>query len=93
MANIITIVIILLCLCLIGVILVQNPKGGGLSSSFGSANQFGGVKQVMDGIEKITWFLAIAIVVLSIVSSSFSKPATKTIDTSGVDRQGQEQNQ
>lgn len=93
MENIITIIIILLCLALIGVILVQNPKGGGLSSSFGSANQFGGVKSVMEGIEKITWYLAIAIVVLSIVSSTMSKPQEIQNNSSGIDKQGQSQQQ
>jgi len=89
METIITIVIIILCLALIGVILVQNPKGGGISSSFGPANQFGGVKQVMDGIEKITWYLAIAIVVLSIFSSSLSAPQNleRTPSNSPVDQQ------
>ncbi len=75
MSSVITILIIVLCVCLVFVILAQNPKGGGLSSTFGAANQFGGVKQVMDGIEKITWGLAIAIVVLSMVSSIMNKPA------------------
>lgn len=53
-------------------ILVQNPKGGGLSGSIaGFSTQFMGVKQTTDVLEKGTWILAIAIAILSIVSPMF----------------------
>ena len=41
------------------VVLVQNSKGGGLSSSFASSNQIMGVRKTTDFIEKLTWGLAI----------------------------------
>lgn len=63
------ILIILACLLLALIILVQNPKGGGLDSSFGSASQLGGVQKTTDFLEKATWGLAIFIVVLSLVAS------------------------
>lgn len=63
------VLIIIACLLLALVILIQNPKGGGLDSSFGSASQLGGVQKTTDFLEKATWGLAIFIVVLSLVAS------------------------
>ena len=41
------------------IVLIQNPKGGGLSSSFGGfGNQIMGVKQTTDVLEKGTWLFA-----------------------------------
>ena len=51
------------------VVLVQNSKGGGLSSSFASTNQIMGVRKTTDFIEKLTWGLAIFMVVISIATS------------------------
>lgn len=54
------------------IILIQNPKGGGLSSSFGGiGNQLMGVKQTTDVLEKGTWLFAAIIAVLCITSSVF----------------------
>lgn len=51
------------------VVLVQNSKGGGLSSSFAFSNQIMGVRKTTDFIEKLTWGLAIFMVVISIATS------------------------
>jgi len=64
-------IILFISLLLILIVLVQNPKGGGLSSGFSSSNQFMGVKRTADFIEKATWGLASAIVVLSILATMF----------------------
>ncbi len=57
--------IIFLSFLLILVIMVQNPKGGGLSSSFGGdSQQMGGVKKTTDFLDNSTWFLAGAILLL-----------------------------
>lgn len=54
------------------IILVQNPKGGGLSSSFGGiGNQLMGVKQTTDVLEKGTWVFAAIVAVLCLTSSIF----------------------
>jgi preprotein translocase subunit SecG len=54
------------------IVLVQNPKGGGLSSSFGGfGNQIMGVKQTTDVLEKGTWLFAAIVAVLCIVSPAF----------------------
>mgnify|MGYP000765315875 FL=1 len=51
------------------VVLVQNSKGGGLSSSFAASNQIMGVRKTTDFIEKLTWGLAGFMVVISIAAS------------------------
>lgn len=60
--------IIIVCVLLVVVILAQNPKGGGLSSQFGGSgtSQIMGVKKTGDILEKTTWTLAIALLVLSL---------------------------
>lgn len=75
MATFLSIVIILASIFLIFVVFVQNPKGGGLSSEFGSSQQLGGVKKTNDFIEKATWTLAGTIMVVSIILTGMSKPA------------------
>lgn len=66
------ILIILACVLLGFFVLIQNPKGGGLSSSFGGiGNQVIGVRQTTDVLEKGTWILATIIAVLCLTSSFF----------------------
>ena len=66
MYTLLVILIILAALLMIGIVLIQESKGGGLSSSFASYNQIGGVRKTTDFIEKATWGLAIAMVVISV---------------------------
>ncbi len=55
-------------------VLVQNPKGGGLSGSVGGfSNQLMGVKQTTDVLEKGTWLFAAIIAVLALFSTLFLK--------------------
>lgn len=63
------VLIILVCVFLALIVLIQNPKGGGLDSSFQSVNQIGGVKRTADFLEKSTWTLAIVLFVLCLVSA------------------------
>jgi preprotein translocase subunit SecG len=66
------ILIILACVFLGLIILVQNPKGGGLAGNVaGFSNQFMGVKQTTDVLEKGTWVLAIVVVLLCLFSTVF----------------------
>ena len=51
---------------MICIVLSQESKGGGVSSSFASYNQIGGVRKTTDFIEKTTWSLAAAMVVISV---------------------------
>ncbi len=66
------ILIIVACVVMAFFILVQNPKGGGLSGSIaGFSTQFMGVKQTTDVLEKGTWVLASVIIILCLVSTFF----------------------
>jgi preprotein translocase subunit SecG len=49
--------------------MVQNPKGGGLSSSLGGSTQIGGVQKTTDFLDKSTWTLAAVLIVLILLSS------------------------
>ncbi len=65
-----TLLVILICiaaLLMIGIVLIQESKGGGLSSNFSSYNQIGGVRKTTDFIEKATWTLAVSMVIISIL--------------------------
>ncbi len=71
------ILIVISCFILGLVVLVQNPKGGGLAGSIGGFNnQFMGVKQTTDVLEKGTWLFAAIIGVLCIISTVFFKGST-----------------
>lgn len=66
------ILIIVACVVLSLIVLVQNPKGGGLAGNIaGFSNQFMGVKQTTDVLEKGTWIFAGVIAVLCIASAMF----------------------
>lgn len=74
MSTLISILIILASILLVVLVFVQNPKGGGLSSDFGSANQLGGVQKTNDFVDKATWSLAGIIAVCSIVLTVYLTP-------------------
>ena len=85
MGAIISILIIIVCVLLILVVLVQNSKGGGLASSFASSNQVMGVRKTADFLEKATWTLAAALLVLSVISTSFTKTSDGVTTGTGVE--------
>lgn len=75
------ILIVIACVALGFVVLIQNPKGGGLSGNVGGlSNQFMGVKQTTDVLEKGTWLFAGIIGVLALVSSLFLKNSGGSAD-------------
>ena len=62
--------IIFVCFLLVLVVMVQNPKGGGLSSSFGGGvQQMGGVQKTSDFLDRSTWLLAGLLLVLILLSN------------------------
>lgn len=71
MITTMTVLIALVCILLMGAVLIQNPKGGGVDSTFGGsqANQMFGAAKSADFIEKATWYLAAALFVLCIITS------------------------
>ena len=67
--SIFLVLITIVCFLLIIVIMVQNPKGGGLSSTLGGSTQMGGVQKTTDFLDKSTWTLATILIVLIMLSS------------------------
>lgn len=65
---------VIVAILLIGVVLIQKSKGGGLSSSFAGSNQIMGVRRTNDFIEKATWVLASIICILAIASAFVVAP-------------------
>lgn len=55
------------------IVLIQNPKGGGLSSNFSSSSQLMGVQRTGDFLEKATWGLAILLMVISLAMNISAK--------------------
>jgi preprotein translocase subunit SecG len=75
----ITVLIILVCLFLILVVLVQNPKGNGLAAGFTNiGNQVMGARKSGDVMEKATWYSVVALLVLSLASGFFIPKANMT---------------
>jgi preprotein translocase subunit SecG len=68
---------------LVLIIMVQNPKGGGLSSSFGGGGtqSLGGVQNTTNFLDRSTWTLSIVLLAL-ILLSNFAAPRVNVIDTS-----------
>lgn len=72
MTLLFVILVIIASLVLGLIVLIQNPKGGGLAGNIaGFSTQFMGVKQTTDILEKGTWLFAAIIAILSIVSPLF----------------------
>ena len=80
MYAIIIILIVLASILMSLIVLIQASKGGGLASGFASSNQIMGVRKTTDVIEKTTWGLAIAMVVLS-VAAAYALPK-QNVDSS-----------
>lgn len=68
--------IVIASLLMIGIVLIQESKGGGLASNFSSSNAIMGVRKTTDFIEKATWGLAIAMVLFSIVCAYVAPVST-----------------
>ncbi len=91
MYTLFVILIVLAALLMIGIVLIQESKGGGLASNFSSSNQIMGVRKTTDIIEKTTWGLAIAMVILSVICAYVAPQATGA--ESVIERNATEQQQ
>ena len=71
MTTLLTILIAINCILLMAVVLIQNPKGGGIDSNFGgsAANQMFGAAKSTDFVEKVTWGLGASLFVLCIITA------------------------
>ena len=75
MYTLLVILIVIAAILMIGVVLIQESKGGGLSSNFSSSNAIMGVRKTTDFVEKLTWGCAIFMIVLSIMSTRIAPQA------------------
>jgi preprotein translocase subunit SecG len=85
MFSIFLVLITIVCFLLIVVIMVQNPKGGGLSSTISGSQMLGGVQKTTDFLDKSTWTLATILIALILLSGlsftgTLSEPDSKIID-------------
>lgn len=78
MIGMLTISIAIVSILLMAIILIQNPKGGGVDSTFGgqSANQMFGAAKSTDFVEKATWGLGAALFILCIIMAIMVKSGT-----------------
>ena len=91
MYTLFVILIVLAALLMIGIVLIQESKGGGLSAGFAGGNQVLGVRKTTDFIEKATWGLAASMVVFSVVCAYVAPSVTGT--QSIIERTATEQSQ
>jgi preprotein translocase subunit SecG len=66
----ISVLVLIACVLQIMIVLVQNSKGGGLAANFTSAGQSMGIRKTADFLEKSTWTLAGAILLLCVVATA-----------------------
>lgn len=70
MYTFLVVLILIVSVLLAVVVLVQNSKGGGLAANFSAPNQIMGVRKTTDFLEKTTWILAAALIVLSLAATA-----------------------
>jgi len=66
----VSVLVIIACVFQIMIVLVQNSKGGGLAANFTSTGQTMGIRKTADFLEKSTWTLAAAILILCVVATA-----------------------
>lgn len=81
MATFLSILIIIVCALLVLIVLIQNPKGGGIASNLMSTSQFIGAKQQVELIEQITWGFVAGLVVLCIAFAALVGTGSNTVET------------
>ncbi len=76
MYTLLVIVMVIIAVLMIGIVLIQESKGGGLASNLSGGNQVLGVRKTTDVVEKATWVLAALMVVISIVCAYVAPKAS-----------------
>ena len=79
MGTFLTVIILIICFLLGAVILVQNPKGGGLASGFTGGAAMGGVQRTTDFLEKSTWYLVVALFVSCMAAGIYNGNAEANV--------------
>ena len=82
----VSVLVIIACFLQILIVLVQNSKGGGLAANFTSTGQSMGVRKTADFLEKSTWTLAGAILILCVVATA-TIPRSSTTPNSRIQNQ------
>jgi len=82
----ISVLIIIACILQVMIVLVQNSKGGGLAANFTSAGQSMGIRKTADFLEKSTWTLATAILILCVVATA-TIPRGSTAERSRIENE------
>ena len=77
MYTLFLILIVLAALLMIGIVLIQESKGGGLASNFSASNAIMGVRKTTAFIEKVTWGLALTMVVISVICAHIAPTSTE----------------
>ena len=72
MGTFLTVIILIIAFLLGAVILVQNPKGGGLAAGFTGGASMGGVQRTTDFLEKSTWYLVVALFISCIIAGVYN---------------------
>lgn len=85
--NLFMVLIIIASVLLIIIIMAQNPKGGGLSSTFGGSTAQFGVQRTNDFMEKATWVLASIIVILIFLSVILTAKPAANYDSAPVKKE------
>jgi len=86
MQTFLIILIVLVSVLLTLIVLIQNPKGGGLSSGFAGSSNLMGVQRTGDFLEKGTWGLAIALMVFCL-AINIGGPSASTGKAGGLGQQ------
>jgi preprotein translocase subunit SecG len=75
---------LIVAIMMILAVVIQNSKGGGLSSTFGGASgatQMFGARRSNEFIEKLTWYLAIGLAVVSFLANIMASGSGPTDDS------------
>ncbi|HVV53786.1 MAG TPA: preprotein translocase subunit SecG [Mucilaginibacter sp.] len=90
MYLVLMILAVIVCVLLGAIVMIQNPKGGGLTSGFSSSSQLMGVQKTGDFLEKGTWILAITLMILSMaINVSVKSGGTTASPYDGVQKTSQ----
>ena len=69
MYTLLVILVVLLAAFMIGIVLIQESKGGGLALTFSDYKRIIGVRKSTSVVERTTWILAGMIILICVVCS------------------------
>ena len=85
MYTTILVLMVIVAILLVLIVLIQNPKGGGISSEFsGAGSQMFGVQRTGDLLEQLTWGFFAFIIVGALVSGIFIDKTGNSVQDNGL---------